>query len=279
MRDRKRKLSHEGRVLYGKGICREREKKSRALLKSMWAGFSARAGFLQSVLKTFLYGSFLSIAEKQNGKEQSFCFFQQFFRDDSSNQVKGVGTVSQGNQEKPRTVSGLSAPQDARGTDSRTELERLMEQYGSSLLRMSALYLKDAHLAQDAVQETFIKAYRHMKDYRGESSEKTWLTAICVNTCRDILKTAWFRHQSRIDVDSLPEKPADFEFPDNTVLTEVMRLPARYREAVLIRYYGGMKLKEAASALGISEGRLRTRLDKANGILRDRLKEWYYDEE
>ena len=80
-------------------------------------------------------------------------------------------------------------------------------------------------------------------------------------------------------MDSLPEKPADFVFPDNTVLTEVMRLPARYREAVLIRYYGGMKLKEAASALGISEGRLRTRLDKANGILRDRLKEWYYDEE
>ena len=187
--------------------------------------------------------------------------------------------MSKGNQEKPRTASGLSAPQDVGGADSRTELERLMEQYGSSLLRMSALYLKDAHLAQDAVQETFIKAYRHMKDYRGESSEKTWLTAICVNTCRDILKTAWFRHQSRIDVDSLPEKPADFEFPDNTVLTEVMCLPARYREAVLIRYYGGMKLKEAASALGISEGRLRTRLDKANGILRDRLKEWYYDEE
>ena len=75
--------------------------------------------------------------------------------------------MSQGNQEKPRAAGGLSASQDGRGTDSRTELERLMEQYGSSLLRMSALYLKDAHLAQDAVQETFIKVYRHMKDYRG----------------------------------------------------------------------------------------------------------------
>ena len=45
-------------------------------------------------------------------------------------------------------------------SDSRSELDRLMEQYGSSLLRMSALYLKDASLAQDAVQETFLKAYR-----------------------------------------------------------------------------------------------------------------------
>ena len=53
--------------------------------------------------------------------------------------------------------------------DSRSEIDRLMEQYGSSLLRMSALYLKDSDLAQDAVQETFIKAYRHLNDYRGES--------------------------------------------------------------------------------------------------------------
>ena len=151
-----------------------------------------------------------------------------------------------------------------------------MEQYGSSLLRMSAIYLKDADLAQDAVQETFIKAYRRMKEYRGESSEKTWLTAICVNTCRDILRTAWFRHTSRIDLDTLPERPVNFEFPDNTVLTEVMRLPAKYRGVILLRYYEGLKQKEVASALGLSEGKVRTRLNKANEILRDRLKEWYY---
>ena len=164
-------------------------------------------------------------------------------------------------------------------SDGRSELGRLMEQYGSSLLRMSALYLKDADLAQDAVQETFVKAYRHLNDYRGESSEKTWLTAICVNTCRDMLRTAWFRHQCRIDLDSLPERPADFAFPDNTVLTEVMRLPAKYREVVLLRYYEGLKLKEVASALRLSEGKVRSRLNKAGDLLRDRLKEWYYDEE
>ena len=49
-------------------------------------------------------------------------------------------------------------------SDSRSEIDRLMEQYGSSLLRMSALYLKNTDLAQDAVQETFIKAYRHFNE-------------------------------------------------------------------------------------------------------------------
>ena len=167
----------------------------------------------------------------------------------------------------------------ANQSSSRSELDRLMEQYGSSLLRMSAIYLKDADLAQDAVQETFIKAYRHMNDYRGDSSEKTWLTSICVNTCRDILRTAWFRHTSRMDLDTLPERPADYKFPDNTVLTEVMRLPAKYREVILLRYYEGLKLKEVADALGLTDGKVRSRLNKANEILRDRLKEWYYDEE
>ena len=162
----------------------------------------------------------------------------------------------------------------------RSELERLMEQYGSSLLRMCALYLKDADLAQDAVQETFIRAYRHIEDYRGESSERTWLMAIAINVSRDMLRTAWFRHQSRsTDIDALPEKPAEFEFPDNTVLTEVMHLPAKYREVVLLRYYEGLKLKEVASALGLSDGRVRSRLNKANELLRDRLKEWYFNEE
>ena len=163
---------------------------------------------------------------------------------------------------------------------SRSVIERLMEQYGSSLLRMCALYLKDADLAQDAVQETFIRAYRHSDNYRGESSEKTWLTVIAMNVSRDMLRPAWFRHQSRsTDIDALPEQPADFEFPDNTVLTEVMHLPAKYREVILLRYYEGLKLKEVASALGLSDGRVRSRLNKANELLRDRLKEWYYNEE
>lgn len=94
-----------------------------------------------------------------------------------------------------------------------------------------------------------------------------------------MLRNPWFRHRSRTSLDSLPEKPADFVFPDGTVLTEVMSLPAKYREVVLLRYYEGLKLKEIASALRLSDGKVRSRLNRANTILRDRLKEWYYNEE
>lgn len=163
--------------------------------------------------------------------------------------------------------------------DSRSELDRLMRQYGSGLLRMCALYLRDASLAQDAVQETFLKAYRHWGSYRGEASEKTWLTRIAMNVCRDILRTPWLRHMDRrVDLDSLPEGADDFAFPDDTVLAEVMALPEKYRAVILLRYYQDMKLNEVAAALRLPLGTVRSRLNRANALLREALKEWYDEE-
>ena len=159
-------------------------------------------------------------------------------------------------------------------------LETLMEEYGTQLLRMCAVYLHDCDLAQDAVQDTFIKAYRHMDAFRGECSMKSWLMGIAINVCRDYLRTAWFRRiDRRIHTDMLPETAAPDEFKDHTVLTEVNRLPKRYREVILLRYYQGMKLKETADALHISSSTVNQRMKRANSILHERLKEWYFDEE
>ena len=60
-------------------------------------------------------------------------------------------------------------------------LERLMNDYGDALLRMCCLYLKDYQLAEDAVQETFIKAMKSYGTFKHQSSEKTWLIRIAVN--------------------------------------------------------------------------------------------------
>ena len=63
------------------------------------------------------------------------------------------------------------------------DLCRLMATYKNDLMRMCCVWLMDASLAEDAVQETFIKAYRAMANFRGDCSEKTWLMHIAVNTC------------------------------------------------------------------------------------------------
>ncbi len=161
----------------------------------------------------------------------------------------------------------------------RHDVDRLMQQYGSQLLRLCTMLLHDASLAQDAVQDTFLRAYRRYDTWRGEASEKTWLTSIAVNVCRDYLRSPWFRHAMHDrDIDTLTSQHDDFTFPDSTVITEVMRLPLKYREVILLRYYQNLKQKDVADALHLTDRAVRLRLQKANAILSERLKEWYEDE-
>lgn len=163
--------------------------------------------------------------------------------------------------------------------NARRDVDQLMREYGSQLLRLCTMLLRDASLAQDAVQDAFLQAYRRYGTWRGDSSAKTWLTAIAVNVCRDYLRSPWHRHVSMDrDVSDLPGQAADFTFPDNTVITEVMRLPVRYREVILLRYYQNMKQKDVAAALHLTDRAVRLRLHKANAILSGRLKEWYDEE-
>ena len=163
--------------------------------------------------------------------------------------------------------------------EARNEIDRLMRQHGSQLLRLCAMLLEDASLAQDALQDTFLRAYRSWGSWRGEASEKTWLTAIAVNICRDYRRSAWVRRMAREkDVADLPLPDDRFTFPDNTVITEVMHLPDKLREVVLLRYYQNMKQKDVAAALHLTDRAVRLRLQKANAILSGRLKEWYDEE-
>ena len=72
-------------------------------------------------------------------------------------------------------------------------LERLMREYRDSVFRMCYLYLKDYYLAEDATQETFIKAMKSYDSFLHNSNEKTWLIRIAINSCKNIMRTKWFR--------------------------------------------------------------------------------------
>ena len=70
----------------------------------------------------------------------------------------------------------------------------------------AAVYLRDRDMAQDAVQETFLKAYKALGSFRSESTEKTWLYSIALNVCRDMRRSAWFRYvDRRVTLDHLPD--------------------------------------------------------------------------
>jgi len=152
-------------------------------------------------------------------------------------------------------------------------LMRLMERYEKDLLRLSIVYLRDLTMAEDAVQETFLKAYRAMGDFREESSEHTWLTRIAVNTCKDMRRSAWYRYvDRRVSLDSLPEpaQPASQESIELTMC--IMALPRKEMEAVMLYYYQGMTLEEIAFALGITAPAVSARLKKGRERLKTMLK-------
>ena len=158
-------------------------------------------------------------------------------------------------------------------------LEKSMAQWEVPLLRTCYLLLRDAALAEDAVQETFLKAWRAHETYRQESSEKTWLMRIAVNTCRDMMRSRWFRRVDRtVNMDDLPEPTAAFSEPDDTLARAILSLPDSLRQVITLRYYQGMSVQEVADVLRVHRRTVHYRLDKAERILRDALEDWYHAE-
>ena len=154
------------------------------------------------------------------------------------------------------------APRDQR-------FERLVEQYQEDVLRICFLYLRDKTLAEDATQETFLKVYRSLDAFRGESSEKTWILKIAMHACYDINHSGWFRFMNRhVTPETLPEPCAASAEEDLALAAAVMELPRKLREVILLRYYQQLNVSEIARALHLSHSSVSGRLRRG----RERLK-------
>ncbi|HIU16061.1 MAG TPA: sigma-70 family RNA polymerase sigma factor [Candidatus Ventricola intestinavium] len=152
-------------------------------------------------------------------------------------------------------------------------METLVEQYGDELLRLCLLYMGDRHLAEDAFQETLVKAWRALPGFRRESSVYTWLSHIAVNVCRDMLRSGWFRLSRRSQpFDELTQVFAQDTGEASAVTQAVLALPGKYREVVVLYYYQDMKLREIADALHLPVNSVSTRLRRARMLLGRMLK-------
>ena len=155
-------------------------------------------------------------------------------------------------------------------------LEQAMEQWEVPLLRTCYLLVKDVALAEDAVQDTFVKAWQAHDHFRGEASEKSWLMRIAVNTCRDLRRGKWFRHVDRqVRMEDLPEPAETFQWEDDTVTRAILALPDGLRQVVVLRYYQGFTAQEVAEILKLSRRTVHYRLEKAERLLKESLGEWY----
>lgn len=151
-----------------------------------------------------------------------------------------------------------------------SRLEAWFLAYGDAVLRTCFVYLADQALAEDALQDTFLKVWRHMDSFQGlnASSPKTWIMRIAINTCKDYRRSAWFR---RVDMNqAIQEMPQALGAPDENsraLFLDVMRLPAKLKQVILLCYFHNMTQAEAAQALSISRQAVQYRLNKAYKLL------------
>ncbi len=160
-------------------------------------------------------------------------------------------------------------------------LEKMMIEYGNELVRLAFYYVKDAEVAKDMVQNTFIKCYKNIDSYRFEAKIKTWLYRITINECKDYLKS-W--HYKMVQVKSFVNETAKSVLPsiektvidkyNNEVIKDIIfSLPKVYKEVVYLFYYDSLTTEEIAEVLDIPMNTVKTRLRRAKQRLESMIKE------
>ena len=163
----------------------------------------------------------------------------------------------------------------------------LVLRYQHKVLKLVMRYIRDSMEAEDVAQEAFIKAYRALPGFRGDSAFYTWLYRIAINTAKNALVSSK-RRPIEYDLDlqdpeqyELQARLKDGETPEHLVLTEEIRetvngamseLPEDLKTAILLREIDGLSYEEIAAAMDCPVGTVRSRIFRAREAIDRKLR-------
>ena len=148
------------------------------------------------------------------------------------------------------------------------EIERVVNEYATMLLRVAYSQLNNRAEAEDTVQEVLLKYMEKAPIFQSEEHEKAWLLRVTVNHCKNHLASAWFRTRAELDEGIPALDNAELE-----VVSAVAALPAKYRAVVHLYYFEGYSTKEIAEILHSRPNTVSSRLSRARALLAKALKE------
>lgn len=165
----------------------------------------------------------------------------------------------------------------------RAMFEALVRRYNERLYRVGMGFLEQRVDVEDAMQETYLQAYRNLGRFRGESSVGTWLTRIMINQCRMRLRRER-RRRGRLEERPMepfderepwagPERDLNSEEIKRLLEQSIERLPSSYRAVYMLREVQNLSLAEVAESLDITPQNARVRLHRAREALKDILLE------
>ena len=169
----------------------------------------------------------------------------------------------------------------------KSAFDALVLKYQHKVLKLVQRYVRDQSEAEDVVQDAFIKAYRALPAFRGDSAFYTWLYRIAINTAKNALVSAG-RRPATVDFEAqdatgldLQMRMKDTDTPERLLLTDEIRttvnraidsLPEDLRTAIVLREIDGLSYEEIASSMNCPVGTVRSRIFRAREAIDRHLK-------
>ncbi len=169
----------------------------------------------------------------------------------------------------------------------RSAFDMLVRKYQYKIIKLISRYVHDSTEALDVAQEAFIKAYRAIPGFRGDSAFYTWLYRIAINTAKnhlvaesrrpldhgvDLQDPEQYDMQARLRDMDTPERLLLTEEIQRTVEAAIEQLPEDLRTAIILREIDGMSYEEIAQAMSCPVGTVRSRIFRAREAIDGKLR-------
>ena len=149
--------------------------------------------------------------------------------------------------------------------------ERLLDDYGTNILRLAYSYLHNGADAEEIVSDTLIRYMSSAPAFESTNHEKAWLLKVASNLCKNRLDYNRYRRTDELSETIAADDREDLSF----VWDAVRELDVRYREVIHLHYYEGYSTAEIGAILGLNESTVRSRLMRGRKQLKGVLKEAY----
>lgn len=163
----------------------------------------------------------------------------------------------------------------------------LVRKYQHKIIKLISRYVHDHEAAQDVAQEAFIKAYRGLYSFRGDSAFYTWLYRIAINTAKnflvaqgrrtpdqdiDVQEAEYFEGATALKENATPERQLLTEEIERTVFRAMKELPDDLKTAITLREIEGMSYEQIAEAMDCPIGTVRSRIFRAREAIDRQIK-------
>lgn len=159
------------------------------------------------------------------------------------------------------------------------DIEQLFQQYKDNIFAIGFNYFGNAVDADDVVQETFYKLFRHLKkggSFESGDHARNWLIRVAVNECKRVTLSSWFK--KKVPLEDYAQTLVWRDPEESDLFLAVMRLPKKYRTVIHLYYYEDYSIKEIAELLELSETSVSTQLYRGRKKLEQKLLEVEKDE-